>query len=533
MFSTLPAMIEAYKLKRASTIFFSETDSPTLNKFELFELMSLIFIQGSRFILITETLISRLANIAICANFRDIIPISLNDKEWLQRIKYSSSRKPIILPASKAMFSLSHNTSINVPIRIEWISYTHMRLETSFKPKTNDLLKLNGGFAEHLGVDHLIIKVEQIENTHLKFRLSCGVIAEIKSTKLIQSRIRTFIDKLSNEHDSPALSVFVVAQSVNLRNDIQTALSDKSYLIHLALNRNSILEDPKYITPDVILIEGKFCLENIDTVRELISSLSEGSHIVIIGNIDKISTTINFNLKNIHLLTSLKKELRPLFERLSKYKNKKKSNDIKGYLSYGDVHALGYLTVSARITLVHPTSIQLNLRYPLKIFSLVKLNSSWLNNRVFKKTLYLKIVDSYINSKPDDQGVLFISDAIFINIDSANVSDAAHRLSTVFLEAMNKVVKNKKIKVIGLDESTQIVSKKHSDKSDNINQYTSRHNYIKKNKKQKNSRMAITFIGVSAIFIFIIYLIFKSLLPYWQPSGSEYSKSLKRVDKPS
>jgi len=518
-FSNTKEMLKAYRLLRAGIIFFTETEDHKQHRHEIFFLINFLPIQGARFILILESGISQLAHIAMCGNFHDIIPLNLDPKEWLHRIQYSTSRKSINLTNPLGRFSVNHMTTIVLPIRVIWLTEKNIRFEASFLPIEGDLLKLTGSFADHIGVNYILLKVKNCEDTNLKFRFSQAITAEWKVNKLAAQRMKGLIQKLT-EKEQHHCKVFVVAQSTGIRNQVIDVLIKEKHYVYVALNKKSILEDPKYIKPEIIFIEGSlFKNQDVDTCQTLINQIPEDLFIIIFGKRSEIyELPINFQARSIQVIESIDDHFRNLLrEYAEKFQENKTDNpSIRGYFPVESTETLGYITFQAKLTKIHPRSIELQMRYFIPTFALLKINSPWLT-KIFSKPVFGKITHTHKNNLEDDNSMKYIADVMPINIDQKFRKIAGKEMLKTYLELMKHYLptKSQEDSYLVIDQVSTSSSKHSSIKENSLTDDNLSLKPIKQKKNQKEEIFQFKIEDLRLILFFFLIIIFVVMLIYF------------------
>lgn len=67
--------------------------------------------------------------LALATNFRDIIPWSLPNQEWVTRLQFATASKPIEIPSTLCGIYINQPAVVVVPARVVWVNETHMRIE--------------------------------------------------------------------------------------------------------------------------------------------------------------------------------------------------------------------------------------------------------------------------------------------------------------------------------------------------------------------------------------------------------------------
>ena len=116
-------------------------------------------IQGARLILSSSRHSAVVLRAAACEGFRDILPIDMDDRDWIQRFMFSTAGKAAMLPAPVPQITLKSEASFSIPARIVWINKKQIWVESKISPPVGATLSLTGPLAQSMGQKHLTITI--------------------------------------------------------------------------------------------------------------------------------------------------------------------------------------------------------------------------------------------------------------------------------------------------------------------------------------------------------------------------------------
>ena len=113
---------------------------------------------------------SNLSRIAMDYGFRDIIPVDLDENQWINKYLFAVGLKSDIPPSQEPQLTMHQMATANIPLRISWISSTHIWIESRLTPRIASNIQLKGAIASQLGLKNLSLFVEK--NTTLIFTIA-------------------------------------------------------------------------------------------------------------------------------------------------------------------------------------------------------------------------------------------------------------------------------------------------------------------------------------------------------------------------
>lgn len=358
-------------------------------------------IMGARLLLSNSRNDYALMQAAALEGFRDIIPADMDDAEWLQRFEFATSGAESLLEFHDQLKKFDEKIEIQIPARIVWVSNQNLWIEARSYADVNETINLRGAFPERLGLKGLKVTVTEKQQTNLTYRFSEALIANWQKdaqAKAEKERIGDTMEYLSGIDLGVRPKVFLAIQSPALRTTLLRYIDKRRYEVHTALQKNSLIYEPKYFTPDLVFIEERLTNgEGRQAFLEMIRHLPEHASIVTIGNryegTDLKSGSGNRRMRSLrHVPTNLSDLIEKDY--LLGINLRKTGNDRKLHFPPHD-HPLSYAFVTAEARLQSADYLQFEISSATKIgtYSLIKAQSPRLT-QLLGGPAYMKVVES-------------------------------------------------------------------------------------------------------------------------------------------
>jgi hypothetical protein len=244
------------------------------------DLISMPELQGVCFLLSFSHPRIQLLKEAATSAFRDIIPIHLDDSEWLKRFYFATSRRAQPFREPAEFFHSTIACPLLVPGRLVEVTAQGLIIESRIRPQNGDHLSFEGELADALGLRRLQFEVVSTSQNNLRYRFSRAILARVDAQ--ILSRM---MQALATEpkHEAPR-RIFLAVQDVSLRRAVQRICDPLRYDVSVALNRASITQEPAYSSPECIIIDqGIITQYGEELIVELKSNIAEQTRVVYLG----------------------------------------------------------------------------------------------------------------------------------------------------------------------------------------------------------------------------------------------------------
>ncbi len=365
---------------------------------------------GARLLLSNSRNDYDLMQAASMEGFRDIIPLDLDDAEWLQRFEFATSGMESILDIHSDLKKFDEKIEINIPARVVWIGTQTMWIESKTLASVGDTIHLRGAFADRLGLKEIKAVVIEKQKSHLSYRFSEALVVNWSKDVLARAepaKIKETMEYLKRVDLGLRPKVFLAIQSPALRTTILRYTDRRKYEVHTALQKSSLVYEPRFFTPDLIFIEEQMTSgEGHQAFLEMIRYLPEHATIVTIGGRneggDVKGSSGNRRMRSLrHIPTNLAELIERDYLAAFHLKKPEAIADRLAFLPHD--HALSYGMVSVEARLQSADYLQFEISSPSRMntYSLLKVHGSKLS-QLLGGPAYLKVVAS---CEPEDDTV--------------------------------------------------------------------------------------------------------------------------------
>jgi hypothetical protein len=474
---------------------------------------------GSRFVLSTSVNSPVVNQLAVCSGFKDILPYDLDDRDWLERFVFSTSRKAIKMSTPFPQVTSNAITSISVPARLTQINETHLQLESKAMPKVGNSLYLSGPLANALGLEKISLTVEERSSKNLVFRFSQAIVASWKIPDGAKAEARTLLNKLRQTSMGRRKKVFAVFKTPELRRRLVDDLDSLRFEVNVALHKKGIISEPSFFCPDIVFIEDEFCVRGL--FDEMLSRLDEATSVFVVGTKAKTDDVLSLRgsfAHRIYCIPNLPIDLsqKILMEWLA---DRSKDDDNKIFIK--ETHQLSMLELSfpARITKVHPSAVEISSSIAMSNFGMCRIDTP-LIKRVLARQVYAKITNVFENLEPLDQNFSHVAECYLSDVGSREKSLLAKAISDFITFEIDA----------SADEAEKIVPIKTMNEALIISKMQKK--LLSRRLFKVNILPAVKFAlkstALVAIAIFALWLFATVMEPYWPKSGAEYTESLRK-----
>ena len=282
----LESLQQSLQVKRVSIIIVDESLELNATKLAMNALASMPDIQGARLLFSAIDGNDDLCFQAGCHGFRDIIPLDLEPAKWLERFQFSTA-------SHDELAELSYQDSINpttqitigVPSRVVWVQRDRVWVESKARPELSDTVELSGSFPSSLGSSALSLAVKSRHTSDLAYRFSEASTCEWYPDKDVQKdKMDIVFKQLEEQNPGEKKKVFLAIQSPALRTAITRYLDPDIFDVHSALQKKSLVSEPKYFSPSLVIIEYRLCAgESMVRFQEMIAQTPETSVVILVG----------------------------------------------------------------------------------------------------------------------------------------------------------------------------------------------------------------------------------------------------------
>jgi hypothetical protein len=434
-FTSMPELESQMLERRAGIILVSEQGDKDKAIETILQIARLPETTGARIILDCDENYDDVLFLAACSNFRDLIPSSLPDELWLQRVFFAAAGKPVTYDQPQGQISAKSIAALHCPARITLMSRQFMRIECRVTPPVGTTLQLHGSLARELGLTSLGLIVKNTQQSRLSYRFSDALTCEFRLPDSASKRFESMLEQLNPQSATPRFRVFLIAKDSQLRRKIISQMNPQEFDVNLALQAQSIMNEANYFSPHLVIIEKSLFFEKLGyRYASLIDSLPKSTPILILDNpILKQALTINHDGRTILHISQVNSDLAPIIKKECADLLRREQSESEPHTRFINSElALSYahLSLPARINRIHPQAVQLSIPYRVGKFALVQLHSPFVKNMIGFHP-WLKITDHYQNGRLNDMPFVHTIDTYFANASRNEYANIATNLSNI------------------------------------------------------------------------------------------------------
>lgn len=433
LLSDFQSLLKAYSENRLNTIIIGDEGDTQQLENAMMRLSNHPEYAGVRFILSLSRSHAQNVNRAVDLGFRDIIPIDLGDSLWLRRYAFASSGRPTELNPPHPQMSMQGIASVQIPGRVAWITEKELWLETRLTPPVGTELSLSGGLADLLDLKQIRLKVMNRYRSHLHFRYSEALLCRWEVAPSHQVRKLAVQNFISEQGALAHYRFYAIVKNRELRNLLVKKLPADRFQLTVALNKNNMIQEPRYISPDAVIIEDKMCLgPHLANFEEMLKNLDPQVPVFVLG---EAAHSIKSNTEHRMIpITSPLIDFKDYFE--SELGAPKVVNHEATPIPKNNPLSFANILLPARITNLHPDYVEIASGYPLGRFGLFGIESPVFQSAV-EQRVHGKVLDT---SEGDISGQLkefpYRSRAIIVDLAKPERERLAKHLVDLFRQQM-------------------------------------------------------------------------------------------------
>lgn len=410
-----PTLARTYPAARLNTIVIDDSIIDSKASDQLGRLISHPEYAGVRFILSITQEPDAVVRKAISLGFRDVIPLDLSTDLWVRRYSFASSGQAADMAEPHPQITLRNTASLHVPARIAWMNSKDLWLESRLTPPVGTQLKLGGGVAEYLGVNQLTLKVLAHHNTLLNFRYSDALLCSWDVALADQSRKGLLQEFFQQLPIVAPLRIYSIIRSPELRKDLIRRLDAQRFQISIALNKTNMIHEPRFISPDVIIIEDRMTVAgNRASFKEMLDNLVTDIPILVVGP-NAMEDKYSDISRSVRILRSYKLPAN-LDEYLIEQAGKTEQTQASvTYIPKSHAISFAHIEIGARITRLHPDAAQFAISYPLGRFGICGVEAPLVQNTLGRK-VHFKVTECQSHSQASLSEFPYKIDGIFVDI---------------------------------------------------------------------------------------------------------------------
>ena len=454
-FTQLEALLSAFSERRAGIIVIGDGSSDLATERQLLAMMARSDILSAKMVMVRSRSSPELLQLASCAGVRDIIPLDLDDRLWLTRFVFATANRalPYVQPAGQVTFN--NISALTLPARLTWLGQHRLRLECRVRPPVGAALTLGGTLAQRLGLQAISLTVVESHRSQLRYRFSDAIVANWTIPTRAYPVRDELLASLKSTDPGPRRRVFVAIQRPDLRTTLLDLLSDPRYEVSTALAKSSLVDEPRFFTPELVLIEDALAAgDHPDDSRfnQMLSQLAPGTSVLILGRLEQLATikgewpelrfgqlsvTVPMDQRQTSLINRLLARPGPAGERQAPPPGSTPDDHPVEILS-SDALSRASVSFPARLHRLHPLAAQVALPFPVGNFALCRLESPVVK-RLAGHHPYLKITATYPDLNPEAMPFGHLADGYLADLSQGEQRSLAAGLGQVLAEGFQKL----------------------------------------------------------------------------------------------
>lgn len=408
-FSELESLEVGISAKRVPIIIVSASEDTKSTLESIHALASNPAIQGARLIFSYLKEQHEVLRFVAGQGFRDILQLDWDDHTWLERFEFSTAAQSEIRIVENDLQAASCEAiDTFIPARLVWLNQQSMWLESRLRPEKTTELTLTGAITEKFSThDELAIAVSDRIQNHLVFRFSEAIVAHWQpNSEFSDSDTHRSFMQLWEQNQGAKPKVFLAVQSPALRNTLLKYLPQSKYDVHTALQKKSVVTEPKFFSPHLVFIEDRICAgEAMVRFQEMVSNIPATSTVVVVGGRDDISSFKNFSSgRRIEAMSRIPKNLADIIDKQLLPVDALETKSSLCHLSSSSELSFCEIKLSGKISAIGEEMIEIHLPVALESFGLIRLNPKKLGTQK-NASYYFKVVAT---RKSDDGGCIIV-----------------------------------------------------------------------------------------------------------------------------
>lgn len=373
--------------------------------------------------------------------FRGVLPLDLDDETWFQRFDFATSGSKTKFPHAASQMTLSHISAVRIPTRLVWIDKDFVQIESKVKLEEGARFKLMGGLANYLGVKWVTLSVRKHRMTNLRFRLSDGYMCSWQLPDSVSHKKSELLDKLEDQKVKAPYKAYLAISSYVMRQALLKHLESPHISINVALHKNSMIEEPKYLNPDITFIDESLTKgKNADSFRKMLDNIGTDALIYILGRDiqpEEYQSLENERNQKFHYLNHISPSFKDtIFRRLSHLNRQKEMTQTAFYIRKDHPLSFGEIILSSRLTKINPHSFEIAVPTKIPKFAVLGIESP-LIKKALNRTVFGKVTES-LEGPSEHNNFPFTIRGYLSDLLESERTDLGRRIAKVFADRIKK-----------------------------------------------------------------------------------------------
>ena len=371
-----------------------------------------------------------------------MIPLDIEDSSWVSRVTFAAAGRAVSFPKPVGQITVNSIAALRMPARIVWVSPGRVWIESRIQAPVGSVLTVEGGFAAAFGMEAISITVEENVRKNLMYRFSDATVASWSVPASVSGKTTEVLAKLLQQNTGPRCRVFIAVQNQKLRNKLIETFDHPKFELGSALQKQSLINEPRYFNPHVVLIEDSIARDQGGALDEMIAGLSPHSAIMILGHYHGLAA-----LKSRHpgrRIAIVKNLPRTLPELLLKRFAPVLSTTAEGidedaiFLLAEHEMSFAEITLPARLTGIHPIAGEVAAPVNIGNFALAQLDSPFLRRQIGRSP-WIKFVSVKQETQPGAAHLTTSAEFFFADLQAADRDKVAGLMMNTLRDSLGKV----------------------------------------------------------------------------------------------
>ena len=221
---------------------------------------------------------------AIECGAKDIIPLGTTNLRWLNKFRFSAGSQSSKFPAADYGVALKEKAKLELPSRIVWMNKDFICLNTNFCPEVGDNILIHNKHHSQIDLEAYNFKVVKTYTNYLIYRYSNAIICEwIGKDDLAESEKARYLARLKDTCHPLRQNIYLGIYSKKIRRRLINKFDKEKFHVHCSSNILRMLDEIKYLQPEIILLDGRAFSEAKTLLPKIRSTAGKKVHIYIFG----------------------------------------------------------------------------------------------------------------------------------------------------------------------------------------------------------------------------------------------------------
>ena len=239
---------------------------------------------------------------AVECGAKDIIPLGTSNLRWLNKFRFSAGTQSAKFPAAEYGVALKEKAKLELPSRMVWMNQNFVCINTNFCPEVGDTIKIRNRHHKQIDLERFNFRVVKTFSNYLVYRYTNAIICEwIGKDDQATEEKKRYIARLKETSHPLRQNIYLGIYSKKIRRRLINKFDKERYHVHCSSNILRMLDEIKYLQPEIILLDGRAFSKAKTLIPKIRSTAGKQVHIYIFGL--KLSRELKLKLNtkyNIH-----------------------------------------------------------------------------------------------------------------------------------------------------------------------------------------------------------------------------------------